>query len=325
VTALTEAAEVAARLPRLHSLLVSQRGQLIFERYFNGARPTRPANMKSASKSVISALVGIAIDRALIRGVREPIAGYFPEVLKGEPDQRKARITVEHLLTMQAGLASTSSRNYGAWVLSPNWVRYALRQPIVFEPGGEMEYSTGNTHLLSAIITKAARKSTWQFAGEALAGPLGFTLPRWPQDPQGIFFGGNDMLMTPRQMLAFGELYLNGGRAGGRQVVSSRWVEASLAPRARSRRGQGDRFYGYGWWIRELAGRPVPYAWGYGGQFIFLVPDLDLVVVTTAASTVGDERRSHLRAVQDLVERLIIGPLAEASTRAAAASQPLLP
>src|SRR5688572_27944313 len=118
-------------------------------------------------------------------------------------------MTVEDLLTMRSGMEGTSNRNYGAWELSSNWVQLALARPMFAAPGEEMEYSTGNTHLLSAIITRASGQSTWQFANEVLARPLGVSLPQWPRDPQDIYFGDNDMLMTPRQMLAFGELYLN--------------------------------------------------------------------------------------------------------------------
>ena len=166
--------EAARALSRLHSLLVSRGGELVFERYYNGARRDRSANIKSASKSVISALVGVAIDRGLIPGVDTPILTYFPE-LGQESDTRKRAITIEHLLTMRPGLEGTSNRNYGAWVTSRNWVRHALARPMFAAPGEEMEYSTGNTHLLSAILTKATRTSTWQFANEALAKPLGFT------------------------------------------------------------------------------------------------------------------------------------------------------
>ena len=98
-----------------------------------------------------------------------------------------------------------------------------------------MDYSTGSSHLLSAILTKATGKSTWQYAQEVLAKPLGFSLAQWPRDPQGIYFGGNDMLMTPRQMVAFGELYLKKGNVSGRQVVPASWVDASFVPRTRSR------------------------------------------------------------------------------------------
>ena len=128
------------------------------------------------------------------------------------------------------------------------------------------------------------------------------------QDPQGIYFGGNEMLMTPRQMVAFGELYLNRGRANGRQIVPAAWIDASFVPRGRS--NWSEQLYGYGWWMREMAGRQVYDAWGYGGQFIFVVPDLELVVVTTSVPTPGDERHVHLHALYDLVDRLVIGPIA---------------
>ncbi len=307
---LAAAAEAARDLPRLHSLLVSRRGDLLLERYYNGARAARPANVKSVSKSVISALVGIAIERGLLEGVHQPIAGFFPGLLDNPADAAKRRITIEDLLTMRSGLESTSSRHYGAWVTSRNWVRYVLSRPLESAPGEVMDYSTGNTHLLSAILTKATGTSTWAFAHDALAAPLGFRLERWMRDPQGIYFGGNEMLMTPRQMLAFGELYLRRGRANGRQVIPESWIEASFVPRGRSH--WSGQEYGYGWWIRDLAGHQAFYAWGFGGQYVFVIPDLELVVVTTSATTVSEERRRHRRTVFDLVERFVIDPVAAA-------------
>jgi CubicO group peptidase (beta-lactamase class C family) len=183
-----------------------------------------------------------------------------------------------------------------------------LEQPIVRDPGARMIYSTGNTHLLSAILTQVAG-NTWKFADEALAEPLGFDLPRWPTDPQGIYFGGNDMELTPRQMLAFGKLYLNGGRFEDKQVVSETWVRESLTPRTRSPRDPR-RLYGYCWWIRDLGGFRTFYAWGFGGQLIFLVPELDLVAVTTSSTAGGRDRGAHLGAIYDLVEDHIISPIA---------------
>jgi CubicO group peptidase (beta-lactamase class C family) len=309
-------AAAAADLPRLHSLLVSHRGTLVFERYFNNRRATQLANVKSVSKSIISALIGIAIEHGHIPTVHEPIATYFGQHLRAEADAPKRRITIEALLTMRAGLESTSSRNYGAWVRSPNWVRFVLSRELQDTPGASMEYSTGNSHLLSAILTRATGKSTWQYAQEVLAKPLGFSLTRWPQDPQGIYFGGNEMLMTPRQMVAFGELYLYRGARGGRQIVPARWVDDSFVPRGRS--DYGDQVYGYGWWMRELPASPatgsartssptVPafYAWGYGGQYIFVIPRLQLVVVTTSSTATGEERRSHRRTIFDLLHSVI--------------------
>jgi CubicO group peptidase (beta-lactamase class C family) len=169
-----------------------------------------------------------------------------------------------------------------------------------------MEYSTGSTHLLSAILTKATKGSTWAFAQESLGKPLGFTFSRWPRDPQGIYFGGNEMLMTPRQMVAFGQLYLNRGRVGDRQVVPASWVDASCTPRGRSRFNP-DQTYGYGWWMRDFAGRQGCFAWGYGGQYILVFRDLGVVVVTTSSTAVSDERRDHRRQIFEIVERHIVG------------------
>jgi CubicO group peptidase (beta-lactamase class C family) len=304
----------AREMPRLYSLLVSRRGELLLEQYFNGARPTRAANVKSVSKSIISALVGIAIERGLIKSVRDPIAPYFPGMLEGAADAPKRLITIEDLLTMRSGLESTSGRNYGSWVRSPNWVRFVLSRPLEATPGETIEYSTGNTHLLSAILTRGTRMSTWEFAEEALARPLGFSLARWTRDPQGIYFGGNEMLMTPRQMVKFGELYLDRGRTGGRQVVPEPWIEASFVPRGRSY--WSDQQYGYGWWIRDLAGRRAYFAWGFGGQYIFVVPELELVVTTTSSTAIGEERRTHRRGVLDLVEELVIPAIVAADTSA---------
>ena len=310
VPPLSEAVAAAAELDRIRSLLVSRRGSLLVERYYNGTRATSLANIKSASKSIISALVGVAIERGAIKGPRQPIGDYFSSLHAPKVDPRKPQITIEDLLTMRSGLQSTSNRYYGSWVQSKNWVQYALDRPLLADPGTYMDYSTGSTHILSAILTKATGRSTWQFAQDVLAKPLGFSLAQWPRDPQGIYFGGNDMLMTPRQMVAFGELYLNEGLVGGRQIVPAAWVDASFVVRARSR--WSDQFYGYGWWARELAGQDVRYAWGFGGQYIFVVPKLDLVVVTTSSSTVDESRRSHRRTVFEIIEQLVIEPLARA-------------
>ena len=300
------AVKTGESLPRLHTLLASRHGEIILEHYFHGTRATSFENVKSASKSVISALVGIAIDRKLLPGVDAPIAPYFPELSAANADPAKRKITIEDLLTMRSGLVDTN-RGYGAWVQSPNWVRYLLTRPLQQQPGEPMNYNTGNTHLLSAILAKVSGSDTWTFAQNALAAPLAITLAKWPRDPQGVYFGGNDMLLTPRQMLKFGELYLHRGRNGDRQIVPSRWVEASWTPRTRSLRSGHE--YGYGWWITELAGHTVDFAWGFGGQYIFVVPSLDLVVVTTSSIALGNDRREYRQELFDIVEKDVIGEI----------------
>lgn len=309
-------ARATAAMPRLRSLIVSRGGEVLFEHYARGVSPSRPANIKSASKSLISALVGVALERRLLPDVRTPIATWFPE-LRRDPDPRKAAITLEDLLTMRAGLQPTSGPNYGAWVTSRNWVQHALSRPLIADPGTGMQYSTGSTHLLSAILAKVTGGSTWAFAQATLGRPLGFTLARWPQDPQGIYFGGNDMLLTPRQMLAFGELYLRRGMVGGQQVIPAAWVDTSCVPRTTSRFDAG-REYGYGWWIDEIGDRRACYAWGYGGQYVIVLRDLDAVVVATSATSVDEreERRGYRRALLDLIGTQVVPVLAGTSPRA---------
>src|SRR5918994_653296 len=211
--------EAANTLPRLRSLLVSIDGEIVEERYFNGARSTEWANLKSASKSILSTLVGIAVDRGHLK-ISDPMVKFFPEYLGATTDAAKKRITIENLLTMRSGLESTSNVNYGRWVASDNWVRHILTRPLMDEPGGGMIYSTGNSHLISAILTKATKMSTFEFTRRYLAEPLGIAIGPWIRDPQGIYLGGNDMHLSPRAMLKYGELYLNRGRILEKQIVS---------------------------------------------------------------------------------------------------------
>jgi CubicO group peptidase (beta-lactamase class C family) len=305
----------AAELPRLRSLLVEWRGIVVGERYFRGATRAMPANIKSASKSIISALVGIAISRGDLRGTDQTLGDLLPTETR-DLDTAKRAITIEDLLTMRTGLESTSFWNYGRWVTSRNWVRYVLAQPVIAPRGsaGPMIYSTGSTHLLSAILTRATGMSTRRYAERHLAAPLGIRLRGWTTDPQGIYFGGNDMRMTPREMLAFGRLYLAGGQAQAgapgmyRQVLPRTWIDSSWVARTHS--DWSGHEYGYGWWIRSAwspNGRhAVYYAWGYGGQFIFVVPSLDLVVVATSDSETRSREQGHLEAVHALLDREII-------------------
>ncbi|MFL9813608.1 serine hydrolase [Stutzerimonas sp. VN223-3] len=271
----------AERLDQLETLIVAQDGKVIAERGYRGHRTSAPTNIKSASKTVISALAGIAIDRGVLEGPDQRIADLLKADLPANPDPRLRQVTVGHLLSMQAGLGSTSGRNYGAWVASRNWVRAALARPFEAEPGGPMIYSTGSSHLLSAILTRRTGQSTLQLARQWLAPLDGFAITAWTRDPQGVYLGGNEMAMTPRSLLAFGELYRRGGvTSSGERLLSEDWIEASWTPRARSRyTGHG---YGYGWFITQLDGEDVRYGWGYGGQMVYVVPGLDMTVVMTS-------------------------------------------
>jgi CubicO group peptidase (beta-lactamase class C family) len=315
-TLIADALRRAAALPRLRALVIARHGDILVERRFRGPALDAPVNVKSVSKSVLSALVGIAIAERHLTGVDQPIAPFFERQLGADADPRKRRIEVGHLLSMQSGLERTSGAHYGAWVMSRDWVRYAIRRPMIAEPGGPRIYSTGNSHLLSAVLTDATGQSTWAYARSRLAEPLGIALPRWPADPQGIFFGGNEMRLSPRGLVRFGELYRNAGRYDGRQIVPESWVRESLVPRAQAwRRDEG---YGYGWFLGRVRGHAMFYAQGYGGQFLFVVPGLELTVVMTADPD-SPRERDHLAASRRLFADWIV-PAAEAGAASIGAS-----
>ena len=276
---LAEAVDQAADLAPLTSLLVARGTTTVAEVYFNGRGPNQGANLKSASKSVLSALTGIALADGSLDGVTQPIGPFFPRLLADAP--RKQRITIHHLLTQQTGLESTSFGNYGAWVSSDNWVANALRRPMVDRPGGEMIYSTGTTHLLGAVLAKATGQSLRAFAQDRLFDPLGVRIRSWQQSPQGRYFGGNNLSLTPRGMLRFGQLYLNDGRFRGQRILPSNWIDRSWRTYVRST--YHGHQYGYLWFTHEFGGERVAFAWGYGGQYVFVVPRLALVVACTSS------------------------------------------
>lgn len=299
-----EALRRVSGLERLHTLLVARHGSVEIEHAAAGQGLNRPANIKSLSKTVLSALVGAAIDRDIIAGVDQPVVELLGDQVPAEADARVGEITVGHLLSMRAGLERTSGRNYGAWVASDDWVAYALRRPFVAEPGGRMLYSTGSSHLLSAALTHASGQSTLALAREWLGEPLGITIPPWLRGPQGIYFGGNQMRLSPRALLRFGELYRLGGAIDGERVLPASWIEASWTPRGRSAyTGHG---YGYGWFMTRLAGEQVYYGRGYGGQMLYVLPGLAMTVVITSDPTPPSPGGPYFRDLNDLLSELLI-------------------
>jgi len=306
LAALNRAAGRAERLPQLRSLIVAQNGRVLLERSFRGPGLDSPVNIKSAAKTVMSALAGAAIDRGVLQGLDQPIGAVLGRRIPAAADPRVRDIRIEHLLSMAAGLESTSGPNYGRWVNSRDWVAHALSRPLVAEPGGRMIYSTGSSHILSAVLTAATGRSVLELAREWIGQPLGVTVPPWPRDSQGIYFGGNDMLLSPRALLRFGEMYRNGGMHGSTRVLDRAWVEDSW----RSRGGRSPYTgytYGLGWWLRSAGPHPVNFAWGFGGQMVYVVPSLQLTVAMTSDPTTRGAATGHVRALHALLDEDLIG------------------
>jgi len=301
----------AAGLDPLRSLIVARQGRVLLEQRFGGPPLDAPVNVKSVSKAVIAALVGAAIARGLLQGPEQRIAPLLADRLPPNPDPRLHRLTLDHLLSMRAGLERTSGVNYGRWVTSRDWVRHVLARPFVAEPGGPMLYSTGNSHLLSAILTRVSGRSTHALAQEWLGRPLGIAIPPWLRDPQGIFFGGNQMLLSPRALLVFGEMIRAGGVHEGRRVLPAEWVATCFVPRTAS--VFTGAAHGYAWFTAPGPGPRRHYAWGFGGQMVHIVPALGVTVVMTSDPTQrSGGAQGHARALHALVEERILPALAAA-------------
>ena len=295
--------ERAAALPRLHTLMVSQRGETILEATFDGPPADRPVNIKSVAKTILATLVGCAVYRGILDGPDQPITAALGPLVPSAADPRLEDVTIGNLLSMQAGLERTSGANYGNWVSSRNWVANALSRPFVADPGGPMLYSTGSSHILSAILTQATGRTTHALANEWLGQPLNIQIPQWDRDPQGIYLGGNNMLLSPRALTRFGEMIRNQGTLDGQEIVSADWIAASWHPRTASR-WTGHQ-YGYGWFMTRTSGHDHYYGWGYGGQMLHVVPTLALTIAVTSDPTVRSREQGHMTGLRALVTEIV--------------------
>lgn len=297
----------ADSMPTLTSLLIARRDSLIVERYYGRFRPDQSVNVKSVSKTLLSPMVGIAIRDGLLDSVDQPLAELLPDYYealgrRGALDPRKEDLRLRHLLSMRTGLETTSFRNYGAWVASSDWAYDQLRRPMVCDPDECHVYSTGATHLLGVILARRAGKSLRRYMIDELFHPLSIPLGEWDRDPQGRYLGGNNMSLRPRDMLKFGQLFLDGGSYGGRQLVPESWIRQSWTTVGNSPwNGHG---YGYLWWTDTWGGERAYFAWGYGGQYIVVVPALDLVVVVT--SSAANRSRGYTRRLRRFFDYYVV-------------------
>jgi CubicO group peptidase (beta-lactamase class C family) len=282
--ALDQAFAEAREITNLRSLLVISDGVTVGEEYFSDTDADDLHDVRSVTKSFLSALTGIAIERGFLTGTDQTL-GDFREAL-GPLDTNQVGITIEHLLTMTAGhywREIGESSEFGRWVSASNQVFYILDKPIENTPGTVFNYSDGAAHLLSVILTAATGMQTIQFADSLLLEPLGIESRPWAVDKQGYNYGGVGLQITPADMAKLGLLYLDCGKYGGRQIVPEEWVQRSTTAQITT----GDLIpfsseYGYYWWIGKEHGHHLYFANGYGGQFIVVVPDLELVMVATS-------------------------------------------
>ncbi len=280
---LTDALDRAAAMDQLHGLVVNVRDQIVVAKAFRGPSLDHPVNVKSVSKTLLATLTMIAIDKGVLTGTDQKALPLLGRLAPRDVDPRAAQITIGDLISMRSGLVRTSGPNYGPWVNSRDWIGYILSRPMVRSPGERMSYSTGDFHLVSAILTNVTGQSTHRLAQDWLGSPLDIDFPPWTRDPKGIFMGGNNMALSPHQMVRFGQMALGGGRYRGRQVVSRNAMELAWSPHGRS--PYSGFQYGYGWFLMQAAGEAVYFARGYGGQMIYVLPTLHSVVAITSDIT----------------------------------------
>lgn len=295
---------IASAWDQFHAIAIHRRGKQVLSARFRGPAIGRTVPIKSVSKTIVTALVGAALDRAEIPSVNSTLGELIPGLIPAAADPLVASISIENLMTMQAGLQRTSGVNYGSWVGSRDWVANALSRPMVARPGTRMLYSTGNSHVLGAMLSEISGKSLLALARERIGRPLGIEIPAWTSDPQGRYLGGNEMAMALPGMIRFGELYRNAGRAGDVQVLSEEWVRHSLVSVTRSMfSGLG---YGYGWFLGNSRGTFYALARGYGGQVICIIPELEVTLAITSDPNRPARSAGYFGDLMRLIEGAVI-------------------
>ena len=279
-------------LPVLFLLLIARNGVLVYEEYFRGARRDGLHQVYSVTKSITSALVGMAVAEGRIASVQTSLLDFFPAYKAGLENQsdRKNRIALEDVLNMQAGFQwdewstpySSPDNPTAQLARSADWMKFMLDLPVTSEPGTRFTYNSGATMLLSGVLRQATGSIPETYAREKLFEPLGIGAYSWREGPGGVTNTGWGLFLTPRDMARFGHLYLMNGLWGERRLISPEWIDVFREPASMLNAGTG---YTYQWWLMpspDDAQRFIPYADGYGGQYIFVIPSLDLVVVSTA-------------------------------------------
>lgn len=264
------------------SLLIIKNDSLITEKYFNGSNLNTAFNIESATKSIVSILVGIAIDKDLIKDENVSIKNLIPEYYTKRTGLDKDSITIKSLLTMQAGWDSNNGRNLKGY----DWIATAMSNKLKFKPGSAFLYSDIEPHFLVHIIEKQSRLKVTEFAKVNLCSPLNITIANWLKSPNGKSMGGGPLFMTARDMARFGQLILKKGIINGNTIVDSAWIEKmtnnyvqkSMMPEDVPAKG-----YGYLLWIDKYKNYEIWLVAGAGGQIVMIIPKLTMILVTTSS------------------------------------------
>ena len=289
--ALDQVMTAFAEVDGLWAIVVVRQGAVVAERHLI-APPETLHPVWSVTKSITSTLMGSAIDDGLLDDVDVKLSDFLPIDLVPE-DPIKRLISMEHLLTMTSGLDWSEDLDWLDWLASEHPALFILERPLTSLPGTQFNYSSASAHLLSLMLTTSSTERLDEFADRELWEPLGITEWMWDSDPQEYSFGGHGVHLRTEDLAKLGLLFLNDGLWSQQEIVPSDWVTQAVEPQF----NWGDSFgpldnldYGYLWWIADAAGYPVYLAWGWGGQFVFCIPQLDLVIATAADGEVSTAR-----------------------------------
>jgi len=290
----------------LYGVLVVKNGHLVAEKYYNGGWIHQLASRASVTKSFVSAMVGIALAEGCLSSLDARMLDFFPEVAVTDP--RKGQITLRQMLQMRSGYPREEDPGYWEEFLGGDYLGLMEDFPLVADPGTEHHYSNLTAVLVGKILARACETDLWTFGETHLFGPTDTAIGGWLQDSDGDWSGAGDLEVTARDMARFGQVYLDEGTYQGEQVVPAAWVRDSLTSYSDEPDFSTwgvylyDWGYGYQWWSARAGTHPVDYAWGHGGNFIFLAEDLDLVLVVTADpfilrndNGVWRHEKSHMR------------------------------
>ena len=309
-------------IPSLGSMLISQENNLIYEQYFNGANKETEFNVKSVTKSITSVLAGIAKNKNLLPELNTPVMKILPEYnisrtkfkntanieSKTTFDSIRNTVTINHLLTMRGGFTwvenSDISRAMGN---SSDPVKFTLELPFEEYPGDTFNYNTGETYIFGAVLSKVVKTNLKKFGDDNLFKPLNINVSRWDTDVMNRNLAGSELYLKSIDMLKFGQLILNNGKLGNKQIVSQKWLEESTSEQVKLDNWDvmpNANGYGYYWWRRKTNGHQAFVATGYGGQLICIIPDLKMVIVTTCLLNDKNKGRIEIKKVHSFIDEI---------------------
>lgn len=298
--------DILPTYPALTGLVVIRNGAIVSEHYQGEYGREDPIDIRSVTKSVIGTLIGIALERGDLTSLEQTIGELIPDRIPDDADPAVGEITIRSLLTMTSGLEWNYRTDYARLEASDDPLALTLSQPVVADEGDVYVYNSGGSHVLGVILEAVTGQQLEAWADAVLFDPLGIERGRWRETPQGEAIGGYGLYLTPRDMARLGLLYLQEGRWDDEQLLAADYVADATSYQSDGD-GTGGTPYGYQWWVTEASGYTAHFALGFGGQYIYVVPALDLIVV----AAVGFEGQPvELRSPRPIIEDVVI-PLVE--------------